>query len=129
MGPAFGGAKAPSPIVILTLPIDFATLANAQAYAVTPGFAGRIKSISVTVRKAVTTGAKAATLTAQVAGVSVTGGAVAMTSANMTPVGNTVAGSAITALNTFTAAQTIGFVVSGVTAFVEGDGSVLLVLG
>jgi hypothetical protein len=113
---------------IVTIPIDFATLANAQQYAFTPGFAGRILGISVMVRKPATTAAKAATVQAQVAGVNTTGGAVAMTSANMTPAGANVAGTAITAGNTFTAAQSIGFAISGVTAFVEGDGEVLIIL-
>lgn len=118
-----------SPQSMVSMPIDFPTLANAGAYAVTPGFAGRIAGISVLVRKPATTAAKAATLTAQVAGANITtGGVVALTSANATPAGANVAGTAPTVGNAFTAAQSIGFGVSGVTAFVEGDGSVVLFL-
>jgi hypothetical protein len=130
MGVSLGGPKSASPNVVITIPIDFPSLANGgQTYSITPGFAGRIKSISVAVRKAVSTASKSANITAQAGGLNVTGGVVALTSANATPIGANVAGSAITAGNTFTAAQTIGFIVTGVTTFIEGDGSVILVLG
>lgn len=88
--------------------------------AYTPGFAGKILSINAFALKAVTTGSKLATVTPKIGSTNTTGGAVAMTSANMTPQGAKVAGSAITALNVFTATDTIGFVASSVTAFSEG---------
>jgi hypothetical protein len=50
---------------------------------------------------------------------------VSLTSANCTPTGTLVAGTAITANNgTTTAGQTVEVAVSAVTAFVEGDGYV-----
>ena len=88
----------------------------------TPGFAGTITGISFSVTDPVTTGAKLGTFTPAIAAVSTTGGAVALTSANCTPVGAAVAGSAITAANTFTAAQEVTIVASAVTAFIEGQG-------
>jgi hypothetical protein len=117
------------PMGVITIPLDLVSLANGQHYTVTPGFAGRIKSVAVVVSKPATTAAKAATVTAEVASVVVTGGVVAITSANMTPAANSVAGTAITALNTFTAAQTIGVGISAVTAFVEGSAFAVLALG
>jgi len=100
--------------------IPLAQLANAQTYTFTPGVAGRIKSVRVTVVTAATTAAKLATLTAKIATVATTGGVVALTSANCTPIGAEVAGTAVTALNTFTALEAISIDVSAVTTFVEG---------
>jgi hypothetical protein len=113
----------------LTIPVDLASLINAQVIEVLPGFAGRILSAQFITAKPATTGAKAATLTASIAGVGVTGGAMALTSANQTPQGARLAATAITALNAFTAAQSVGVLVSAVTAFVEGQGAVVLQLG
>jgi hypothetical protein len=117
------------PLGTICIPLTLAALANGQHYAVTPGFAGRIKSVAVVVSSPATTGGKAATVTAEVASTVVTGGVVAITSANMTPAANSVAGTAITALNTFTAAQAIGVGISAVTAFVEGTAFAFLALG
>lgn len=104
--------------------VDLATLANAQAFQIDPGFNGKVTGINFRVGKAATTAAKAATLTASIASTNITtGGVVALTSANCTPTGNQVAGSAVTA-QAFTSAQSIGFNVSSVTTFVEGDGYV-----
>lgn len=91
----------------------------------TPGFGGRIKSFQAVVLKAATTAAKAATITPQInpaggADVAVTGGALALTSANMTPGGAVVAAAAITGANTFGAGDSISLKASSVTAFVEG---------
>jgi hypothetical protein len=108
--------------------ITLASLANSQVYSFDPGFNGYVKAISFRVRTAALTAGKAATLQAQANGVSTTGGAVALTTAACNAIGNQVAGSSITGANTFTSAQTIGFAVSGVTAFAEGDGFVQLTL-
>lgn len=104
--------------------VDLPTLANAQAFQIDPGFNGKITAINFRTGKPATTAAKAATLTASIASVNITaGGVVALTSANSTPTGAQVAGSAVTA-QAFTSAQSIGFNVSAVTTFVEGDGYV-----
>jgi len=123
-GAAGGTLAADVATQLLVLPIPaLSALANAQVLRLDPGFAGKITAINFRVGASpVTTGAKAATLTAQVAGTPVTGGVVGLTSANCTPAGAQVAGSAVTALNTFTAVQAIEVAVSGVTAFVEGTG-------
>lgn len=99
-----------------------ASLANTNVLAWKAPFAGTLNLIGFRTKAPATTGAKAATIQARIAGVATTGGALALTSANMTPTNTRVDSSAITALNTFTAGQTIEGLVSGVTAFVEGDG-------
>ncbi len=86
-----------------------------------PGFAGKITKILAIVQKAATTAAKAATLNAEIETTDLTGGALALTSANCTPKGAQVEASAITAANAFTAAQKISVEASSVTAFVEGS--------
>jgi hypothetical protein len=108
----------------IVIPISLLSqLANAQAYSIIPGFSGVLNSLAFRVGNPATTGSKAATMQAQVNGSSLTGGVIGLTSANCTPTGATVAGSAITAgTQTFTASQTIGVLLSSVTAFVEGNG-------
>lgn len=91
-----------------------------------PGFNGKILGVHAVVDKPATTGAKLGTLTPKINAVNVTGGALALTSANMTPQGVKVDGSAITALNVFGPTDTIGIVGSTVTAFVEGNGWIVL---
>ena len=114
---------------VLSFQVDLASITGSQnVFTYTPGFAGTIVSCSFVVNVPVTTGAKAATLTPGVAGTPTTGGATALTSANCTPMGNEVKGSAITALNTFTAVQTITVASTAVTAFVEGTGTFLMTI-
>lgn len=106
-----------------------ASLVNAQEFQFDPGFAGKLVSIDARTMIAATTAAKLATITGRVAaGALGGGGVVALTSANTTPAGAKVAGTAITGANAFTSAQTYGFVVSGVTSFVEGSVSIDCVL-
>lgn len=102
--------------------VNLADLANSQKYLCTPGFAGVIVDAECIVGKVVTTASKAATLTVAVAGSAIaSGGVITLASATLANPGDRVAASAITTSNgTFTSAQTIGFIVSGVTAFAEG---------
>lgn len=118
----------------VVLSIDLADIANGSIAKITPKAAGRIRGFAAVVEKAATTAAKAATITPQIGPVggaytSVTGGALALTSANMTPIGAEVDASAITAANAFTAAQQINLLASAVTAFVEGRVALILWLG
>lgn len=111
---------------VLEIPVTLSTLANAQVFNVDAPFDGTLISANFRVITPATTSAKAATLTAQANGASVTGGVIGLTSANATPAGALVSGSAITGANTFTAGQTVGVVVSAVTTFVEGTGIIEL---
>ena len=88
----------------------------------TPGFAGTINKVEFVSKVAVTTGAKAADLNLEIGTTNLTGGVVGLTSANCTPKGVVVAGTAVTAANTFTATDTISVEAANVTTFVEGDG-------
>jgi hypothetical protein len=86
-----------------------------------PGFAGTLISFDCIVEKAATTAAKASTLNLEVGTTDVTGGVVGLTSANCTPKGARVAGSAITANNAFGASDVISIEASSTTAFSEGS--------
>lgn len=107
-----------------TIPLysTLAGLVNTQVIAWKAPFAGGLNLIGFRTRTPATTAAKLATLTARINGTPVTGGVLALTSANMTPTNTRVDSSAITALNTFTAGQTVEAIISAVTAFGEGDG-------
>lgn len=111
---------------VLEVPVTLSALANAQVYDVVVPFDGTVVGIAYTSVVATTTAGKAATLTLQANGSSVTAGGVLALASNTdtSPIGHTKTGSAATAGNTFTAGQTVGFVVSGVTTFVEGSGIV-----
>lgn len=102
-------------------------LANAQTLKIAVPFNFTVTAALFRVGdKAVTTAAKLATLTVQINGVAVVGGVMALTSANCTPSGASVAATAILAANTGTVGQTLEVAVSSVTAFGEGDGWVEL---
>lgn len=106
----------------LSLYSTLAGLVNTNVLAMKMPFGGTLNLIGFRTRTPAVTAAKAATLTAQINATPVTGGVLSLTSANMTPTNTRVDSTAITALNVFTAGQTIGAVVSAVTAFAEGDG-------
>jgi hypothetical protein len=85
-----------------------------------PGFAGRILSLQTVNSVVVTTAAKLLDLNAEIDGTNVTGGVVSLTSANQTPLGARVAGTAVTAANAFSATSAIDIEAANVTAFSEG---------
>jgi len=107
------------PLVGITGNVDVIT-------AYTPGYRFKILSVSFAVTKVVTTAAKAATLNLEIGTTDLTGGVIALTSANCTPLGALVAGTAITANNVGTSSDTISLEASSVTAFAEGDGTLLI---
>lgn len=90
----------------------------------TVGHKFAILGVDFQVQKPATTAAKLASFNLEIGnpGTNLTGGVVALTSANCTPAGAAVAGSAITALNTGTSTDVISIEASAVTAFVEGSG-------
>lgn len=118
---------------VLTIPVQLAAVTSAttvwQGPAAGMGFAGAILSAFFVVTTPATTAAKLATLTPAVAGTPTTGGAVALTSANCTPLGAEVDGSAITAGGRFSATQRLSVASTAVTAFLEGQGALHLVIG
>lgn len=107
---------------VLSFYTTHAFLGNGTIIGAAIPFDFTVISTTMRVKNAVTTAAKAATLTTRINGVACTGGVLSLTSANQTPNGNAVAATAITALNTGTAGQVLDTLTSGVTAFVEGEG-------
>lgn len=103
------------------LPLQLLDIA-AGTFKVAVPFAFKVLSALFRTAKPASTAAKAATLTVGIAGTPVTGGVMALTSANQNTIGGTVAATAITALNTGTAGQTLEVTASSVTPFIEGDG-------
>ena len=114
--------------LVVSLPITLAQITGAGDVLTTwtPGFAGRIVKAAFAVTTVVTTAAKAATLNLEIGTTNLTGGTIALTSANCTPLGAVVAAAAITAGNRFAASDTVSVEASSVTAFAEGAGVLLL---
>lgn len=109
-------------VFVLSFHFNLADIANGDLVTnLTLGIAGKLLGYWAVVTKAATTAAKAATLNLEVDTTNVTGGSLALTSANMTPLGAVVAASAITAGDTFTASQSISVEAASVTAFIEGE--------
>jgi hypothetical protein len=107
----------------LIMPISaLSGLANSQTRKMKVGFAGTVVAVRYRAGTPTSTASKLATLTSQISGSAITGGVMSLTTATTNAAGGTVAGTSITAANTFTAGQTLEVAVSSVTAFVEGDG-------
>lgn len=105
-----------------TLSVHFRAAAitgNVLLFTYTPGYKFKIIRISAAIVDAITTGAKAATLTTAIAGVPTTGGIVALAGAYALGV-EQASSAAVTALNTGTNANAITVTASAVTAFIEG---------
>ena len=125
-----GGTAAPTTGVAavafketILIPIGAMTLvANTVNYSVALPYAFTLESVLFRADVPITTGAKAATLTAGINGTPCTGGVIAVAGAYTT--GLTQAGSAITALNVGAAGNTIDIIASAVTAFSEGTGHI-----
>lgn len=113
---------------VVGIPIDLAAITGAGDVLTTyvPGHKFKILAVDFHVTKPATTAAKLATLNLEIDTTDLTGGAVALTSANCTPLGVQVAGSAVTAANTGSATASISVEAASVTAFAEGQGVLLL---
>lgn len=126
-GTAGTTAAAGTGVQTIALPIIMSKLANGDVLTnYTPGYKFKLLSATFAVTSPVTTAAKAATLNLEIGTTDVTGGVIALTSANSTPLGALVAGTSITAANTGTSTDTISVEASNVTAFAEGEGMLLL---
>ena len=115
---------------VLDIPIALAGVTAADVLTDLPlGHNGRIVSLDFSVDVPVTTAAKAASLHAEIGAATLTGGVVALTSANCTPLGAVVADTAITAGAGFVAGDTLSIVAASVTAFIEGSGTLHVTIG
>jgi len=107
--------------------LNMALIANGDIItAFTPGFAGTITKVFWVQETPVTTAAKASALNLEIGTTNVTGGVVSLTSAACTPLGAVIAGTAITANNTFGASDTISVEASSTTTFIEGAGTLVI---
>lgn len=92
----------------------------------TPGFAGRIVSVEW-VQAAPGTGTGAdISINLEIGTTNVTGGVVNVTLATATPMGNRIAGTAVTAANYFSATDTISIEATVATAFTAGTGTLVV---
>lgn len=113
-------------VVLLQVPINLASItANGDVMTdIRPGLYGTIEYWEFIVTTPVSTAAKLASLNLEVDTTNVTGGVIALTSANATPLGKVIAGAAITGANVLTPDSKLSIEAAGVTAFVEGSGFV-----
>lgn len=115
---------------VVAIPIKLSKVADGDVLTNwTPGFGGTIVKVAFAVTDPVTTADKGAALNLEINAVNVTGGGITLTSANCTPLGAVINGAAITGNNTFGAADTISVEASATTAFIEGEGVLLITLG
>lgn len=91
-----------------------------------PGYNFKIEAFDFRTGKPVTTGAKLASLNLEIGTTDLTGGVIALTSAAATPAGKDIAGTAITANNVGGPTDSFSIEASGVTAFVEGNGWMII---
>jgi hypothetical protein len=106
----------------IQIPMNLVALANGALLnpGLRLGIIGTLEYYEAYVQTPATTAAKLATLNPTIDGVDVTGGLIALTSANATPAGIILPCSLITGANLLTAKSKLGFKASGVTAFIEG---------
>jgi hypothetical protein len=93
-----------------------------------PGHNFKILGINAIVTKAATTAAKAATVTPKIGTTAIPNSALALTSANMTPLGKVVAGLVPVTGNTGGPTDKISLTGSAVTAFVEGTATITVTI-
>ena len=115
--------------MVLSIPIKLANVADGDVLTTfTPGINGTIKKVAFAVTDPVTTADKLTTLNLEIGAVNLTGGVIALTSANCADLGAVIAGTAITANNVFTSTDTISVEAADTTAFVEGEGILLITI-
>ena len=110
-------------------PIVMADIANGDLVTgYTPGYKFKVLDFDFVTGTPVTTGSKTSTLNLEINATNITGGTASLTSAVCTPLGAIVAASAITALNTGSATDTISIEAATTTTFIEGNGTLLLTI-
>jgi len=122
-----GGAQARTQ---LTFPVNLANIA-ATGDVITDYLAGYAYTIidhEFVVNVPATTAGAAISLSLEINATAVTGGAVALTSANATPQGKVIAGTAITGNNVADANDTLTVRATVTTAFTEGSGTIVITI-
>lgn len=117
-------------LVTINIPIVLSKIAGAGDVVTTYplSFNGYVEKVDFVTTDPVTTGAKAATLNLEINTTNVTGGTVALTSAACDTLGKVVAGAAVTGNHGFKAGDTLSVEAASVTAFVEGQGVLVIVV-
>lgn len=110
-------------VQVITVPVSLAAITGAGDVLteIHPSIAGDIAYWEAAVKVPVTTAAKLATLNLEIGTTNVTGGTIALTSANCTPLGAVIGASAITAANTLSRDSKLSIEAASVTAFAEGE--------
>ncbi len=114
----------------ISIPLALASMTTAAADLMTnwvPGFAGKLVKLEF-VTTTLGTGASASqVINLEIGSTNVTGGVLTLLLADTTPLGKVTAATAITALNEFTATDTISIeVAASGTVFTAGAGALLL---
>ena len=118
------------PIFCYSSQVTLSTIANSDVVAaIKPNFKCKIIAVQFTPTIAVSTSAKAATLTTKINTTAVTGGVLALTSSNCNTKGTQVAGTTVTGAQSVGATDTVNVVASSVTTFVEGEGMINILFG
>lgn len=109
------------------IPVTMVKIANGDLVTdwIAP-YGGRLAALDFVVTTVVATGGKAADLHLEIGPTATTGGVLGLTSANCTPLGKSIAGTAITGQNTFVKGDVLSVVAANVVAFVEGEGVLLI---
>jgi hypothetical protein len=111
----------------IVFPIALAGVTNGDVLTTyTPGYKFKILTVDFAVTTVVSTPAKATTLNIEIDTTNLSGGVVALTSANCTPLGAVIAGTAVTGNNTGSASATLSIEASATTQFAEGQGVLLV---
>jgi hypothetical protein len=115
---------------ILEFPVNLAAITGAMDVitGLDLDLQGKITAVRFLVTERVTTAAKAATLNLEIGTTDLTGGVLALTSANCGTLGAVINGTAITGNNAFTTEDNISVEATGVTAFAEGRGLLLVTI-
>jgi len=113
---------------VIQIPVLDISLINSAVYKADIPFGFTLKSAQFRTGQIATGAGAAATLTATVNTLAVTGGVISLTLASQNASGNTVAASAISGANATGVAGTVEWTVSGVTAWTAGTGYIEMVV-
>lgn len=119
----------PTTYTEFVFPLVLAGIANGDLVtAFTPGFAGVIKKVFFVTDVPASTAAKLSTLNLEIGTTDLTGGTVALTTVSCNTKGKITEGAAVTAGNSFSATDAISVEASATTAFIEGSGSLHVIV-
>jgi hypothetical protein len=121
----------PSVRIPISFQIALASIADGDVVTDYPlgaivGQSGKIVDFTATAGTPASTANKLSTLNLEIGSTNLTGGSLALTTANQNAVGETVRATTITAGNTFSATDTFSIEAASTTAFVEGTTTLIV---